>query len=74
VSPGMMLGETAMLDGGGRSADAVADTAAVLHHLSTEALAELGRTLPEAALQMHRNIGVYLSGRLRAASAAWWTG
>lgn len=74
VSPGMMLGEAAMLDGGGRSADAVADTAVVLHHLSAEALAELGRTQPAVALQMHRNMAVYLSGRLRSASSAWWTG
>ncbi|MFO1326611.1 MAG: SulP family inorganic anion transporter [Rubrivivax sp.] len=74
VSPGMMLGETAMLDGGGRSADALADTAAVLHHLSTASLDELGRQHADVALQMHRNISIYLSSRLRAASAAWWSG
>lgn len=73
VSPGMMLGETAMLDGGGRSADAVADTAGMLHHLATDALQQLERSHPEIALQLHRNMAVYLSGRLRSASAAWWS-
>lgn len=70
VSPGMMLGETAMLDGGGRSADAVADCAAVVHHLGADALQQLGREHPPIALQMHRNMAVYLSMRLRASSAA----
>ena len=72
VSPGMMLGETAMLDGGGRSADAVADTLAMLHHLDTDALQALQATDPVIAARLHRNIAVHLSVRLRAASAAWW--
>lgn len=72
VSPGMMLGETAMLDGGGRSADAVADSAAVVHHLPADAWQRLGQEHPGIALVLHRNIATYLSSRLRAASAAWW--
>lgn len=61
-----------MLDGGGRSADAVADTFAVLHHLSREALARIELEQPAVASRLHANIATYLSARLRAASAAWW--
>jgi sulfate permease, SulP family len=72
LSPGMMLGETALLDGGTRSADAVADTPAQLHHLSRGALQTLEREHPAIALRLHANMAAYLSQRLRAASAAWW--
>ena len=72
ISPGMMLGETAMLDGGGRTADAVADTFAVLHHLSQRDLQVLEREQPALASRLHANIAVHLSTRLRAASSAWW--
>ena len=72
ISPGMMLGETALLDGGGRSADAVADTFVVLHHLSGDDLRTLERDHPEITSRLHANIARHLSGRLRAASAAWW--
>jgi SulP family sulfate permease len=68
----MMLGETAMLDGGGRTADAVADTFAVLHHLSQRDLQVLEREQPALASRLHANIAVHLSTRLRAASSAWW--
>lgn len=74
LSPGMMVGETAMLDGGRRSADAVADGFAVLHHLDAAALARLEAAHPAIAARLHRNIAVHLSRRLRAASAAWWAG
>ncbi|MEN9628820.1 MAG: hypothetical protein RJA10_2047 [Pseudomonadota bacterium] len=72
ISPGMMLGETAMLDGGGRSADAVADTFAVVHRLSKQDLQALEEQHPAIASRLHANIAVHLSVRLRAASAAWW--
>jgi SulP family sulfate permease len=71
ISPGMMLGETALLDGGGRSADAVADSFAVLQHLSRAALQRLADEHPAIAAQLYRNIGVHLSRRLRAATLAW---
>jgi MFS superfamily sulfate permease-like transporter/CRP-like cAMP-binding protein len=71
LSPGMMVGETAMLDGGGRSADAVADGFATLHHLSGEALHRLQAGHPAIAARLHRNIAVHLSRRLRAVSLAW---
>lgn len=71
ISPGMMLGETALLDGGGRSADAVADSFAVLQHLSRATLQRLADEHPAIAAQLYRNIGVHLSRRLRAATLAW---
>jgi MFS superfamily sulfate permease-like transporter len=72
VSSGMMLGETAMLDGGTRSADAVAERPALLHHLSSSSLDRLAREHPAVAAHIHRNMAVHLSARLRSASAAWW--
>ena len=73
VSPGMVIGETAMLDGGGRTAGAVADADTVVHALSLADLDRLGRTHPEVAIQLHRNLLLHLSQRLRSAAAAWRT-
>lgn len=70
-SPGMCFGETAVLDGAGRTADAVADAATVVHELSSPALADLQRTHPELAAQVYRNLARHLSARLRAAAASW---
>lgn len=67
-SPGVMLGEMAMLDGGRRSADAVADTDAVVHALTRtqfDALCDLDPALGGLLL---RNIALHLSERLRAAA------
>jgi glutaminase len=71
VSPGMMLGETAMLDGGGRTAGAVADAPTVVYALTLAALDEIGRMHPEVAIRLHRNVALHLSQRLRGAAAAW---
>jgi sulfate permease, SulP family len=71
LSPGMMLGETALLDGRGRSADAMADVASVVHVLRKDALERIARDDPELARQITTNIAVHLSERLRSASAAW---
>lgn len=68
-SPGLMLGETAMLDGGGRSATALADTASELWQLSPEALATIARESPALAMAVHRNIAVHLAQRLRQSTA-----
>lgn len=68
-SPGLMLGETAMLDGGGRSASAVADVASELWQLTPEALAALGREAPALSIAVHRNIAVHLAQRLRQSTA-----
>lgn len=71
LSPGMMLGETAMLDGGGRSGDAVAFGKTDVHALDETALQQLRAEDPLLYAQIHRNIGVHLSQRLRAAAWAW---
>jgi CRP-like cAMP-binding protein/anti-anti-sigma regulatory factor len=71
LSPGMMLGETAMLDGQGRSGDAVAFGDTTVHALDQQALDRLGEEDPLLLAQVHRNIAVHLSQRLRAAAAAW---
>lgn len=69
-SPGMMLGEIALLDGGGRSAEAVADTASEVFELSREALHRLGDTQPALCVAVYRNIALHLAGRLRVTSIA----
>ena len=71
ISPGMIFGETAMLDGAGRSAGAVADTEATVHVLSQQDLGLLAQQQPGLALQLYRNIAVHLSQRLRSTADAW---
>ena len=70
-SPGMMLGETAMLDGQGRTADAIADVPSVVHALRRDALAQLLNEDPALAAMLMANIARHLSERLRHAAAAW---
>lgn len=65
LSVGMMLGETAMLDGAGRSGTAIADGVVELHQLSLAALDTLLAEQPALAAQLHRNIALHLSQRLR---------
>jgi glutaminase len=67
-SPGVMLGEMAMLDGGGRSADAVADTDAVVHALTRVQFDRLCASDPALGVHLLRNIARHLSDRLRAAA------
>jgi sulfate permease, SulP family len=67
-SPGMTFGEVALLDGSGRSADAVADTDAVVHALSRTDLASLELSAPLLVSRLYRNLAAHLSGRLRGAS------
>ena len=71
LSPGMMLGETAMLDGRGRSGDAVADGVTVVHALSVDALQQLRAVDPLLYAQVQSNVALHLSQRLRAAAWAW---
>lgn len=71
VSPGMVIGETAMFDGGGRTAGAVADAATVVYALTLAGLDEIGRTHPDVAIRLHRNLALHLSQRLRSAAGAW---
>jgi SulP family sulfate permease len=70
-SPGMSFGETAVLDGGGRTADAVADRPSTVHALPAAAMATLQRDDPALAAQVWRNLAQHLSERLRSAAAAW---
>lgn len=68
-SAGLMLGETAMLDGGGRSAGAAADADAELYQLTQRGLDEIERVQPALAARLYRNIAVHLSARLRRATS-----
>jgi MFS superfamily sulfate permease-like transporter len=71
-SAGMCFGETAVLDPQqGRTADAVADSAAVVHPLTRGLLEALERESPQVAARLHRNLARHLSRRLREAAAAW---
>jgi MFS superfamily sulfate permease-like transporter len=74
VSPGMMIGETAMLDGGGRSAGAVADADTLVHALTQRSLDAIGREHPDVAIRLYRNIALHLAQRLRGAAGAWRAG
>jgi hypothetical protein len=69
--PGMMFGETAMLDGSGRTAAAVADRSSVVHRLDKAALESLSATDPKLGQRLALNIAVHLAERLRGASTAW---
>ncbi len=71
LSPGMMLGETAMLDGGGRSGEAVAIGDTHVHALDDQTLTRLRGEDPLLYAQVYRNVAVHLSQRLRAAAWAW---
>ncbi len=62
---GWMLGETAMLDGAGRSGTAVADGEVELHHLSADALQQLSASHPLIVARLYANIALHLSQRLR---------
>ena len=62
---GWMLGETAMLDGAGRSGTAVADGEVELQQLRLAALDGLADTQPALVAQLYRNIALHLSQRLR---------
>jgi CRP-like cAMP-binding protein len=68
---GVIFGETAMLDGQGRSANAVADGDATVHELTSDALDALIAADAALGARLMRNIALHLSERLRSASAAW---
>ena len=70
-SPGVMLGELAMLDGGRRTADAVSDSDSVVYRLSREGFDALARTDPVIGERLARNIALNLSELLRSATLSW---
>lgn len=67
-SPGMMLGEVAMLDGRGRSGEAVADSHSETRVLTKASLQRLGAEHPALCALVYRNIARHLADRLRTAS------
>ncbi|MCO4095293.1 MAG: cyclic nucleotide-binding domain-containing protein [Acidovorax sp.] len=69
LSPGMMPGQTAMLEGGGRSGEAVADGAPKVHALDAATMRQWRLDTPLLDAQIHHNIALHLPQRLRA--AAW---
>lgn len=64
-SPGIMIGEMSMLDGAGRSADAIADTEAVVWSLTRESFDTLALADPLLGERLTRNIAIHLADRLR---------
>lgn len=70
-SPGMTFGELAVLDGGGRSADAVADEPSRVCVLPAAAMQALESEAPAIAARLYRNLALTLAVRLRDATAAW---
>jgi len=68
-APGVIFGETAMLDGGGRTARAVADEPSVVHVLTRARLDEIRRSDPLLASHVLFNLARHLSSLLRFANA-----
>jgi hypothetical protein len=60
-----------MLDGGGSTAGAIADSAAVVQASTLQAPEEICRDHPEVAVRLYRNVALHLSHRLRGAAGAW---
>ena len=69
-APGSIFGEAAMLDGGARSATAVAVEDAVVYSLSRAGLERLASSHPALANKLLLNLGRHLSGRLRQTTDA----
>ena len=68
-APGVVFGEIALLDGAGRSADAVADEDSVVYELTQAELDDIQAREPALAAQLMLNIARQLSVYLRFASA-----
>ena len=69
LTPGLAFGDLALLDGGTRSADVIADEPTVCYVLATAKLDALARSHPEIQSKLIFNIGRELSARLRRADA-----
>lgn len=69
IAPGVAFGELAVLDGGTRSADVVAEEAAVCYVLPVAALDRLSARHPAIRARLVSNIARELSARLRRADA-----
>jgi CRP-like cAMP-binding protein len=69
---GVVFGETAMLDGGPRTATAIADSDSIAYTLSRTELDRLRAEAPTLAAQLLFNLARQLSGRLRFATMVLW--
>jgi glutaminase len=69
LTPGLAFGDLALLDGGTRSADVIADEPTLCYVLPTAKLDALARSHPEIQSKLIFNIGRELSARLRRADA-----
>ena len=67
----MCFGETALLDGGGCTADAVANVDSVVHGMSAAGFETLQQQEPALCARIYRNLARHLSPRLRAAADGW---
>ena len=65
-APGVVFGELAVLEGKPRSADAMAEVALTVIRLSTEDFDRLRLEQPALAAKVLRNLGRYLSARMRS--------
>lgn len=69
ITPGLAFGELALLDGGTRSADVIADEPTLCYVLPIGKLQTLAAGHPEVHSKLMANIGRELSARLRRADA-----
>lgn len=69
VGPGLSFGEMALLDGGRRSADVVADTRMICYAFSVDRIRELAQDRPRILATIMGNLVRNLSDRLRQANA-----
>lgn len=68
IGPGLTFGEMALLDGGARSADIIADENVVCYGLSVAALKDISETRPNIMVTILSNIAREFSARLRYAN------
>ncbi len=68
LGPGVTVGETALLDGGPRSADVIADERTLCYGLSVDRLRELAEDHPNILITILTNVTRYFSERLRRAN------
>ena len=68
IGPGLSFGEMALLDGGPRSADVVADEYVVCYGFSVQRLRELSGENPEVLITIMANLAKEFSARLRRAN------
>jgi glutaminase len=70
LGPGLTFGEMALLDGGARSADVIADERVICYGLAVEQLQELSAAHPNIMVTILGNLTREFSERLRHANAA----